>query len=297
MALPLPAPVIIACPQCGTRYQLDRAVLGEHGRIVQCAKCQHEWEARAPELPPQVEADAIFEDAEALLDAQFAREAAAAAAFGQGSPAADLRSAIAPRPRVDPDSAQRAEAALLHRHKQAFSRRRQTLHRQLPLARFRSAARVAAVGGLVLLVAGGVVWRQPLVEQFPDLAGVYAMAGLPVNVVGLEFADVRTLETLSEGSVVLTVSGRIVQVSDRLVSVPAVVVTLLGKDGSSLYEWSVTPDAHDLAPGEAVAFETRLTRPPPGAERLRLSFANARARPQAAAALPEPQPETTVGIR
>jgi predicted Zn finger-like uncharacterized protein len=293
MALAQPATVIIACPQCGTRYQLDRAALGD-GRVVQCASCQHEWMAYAPATPPPPPVpDVGFDEAaEDRLDATFAAEAAAAdaaPATAGGEPSiADIRRAIAPRPKVDADAARKAEAALLHRHKTAFSLRQQTLQRQLPMARLRGALRVGTVVALVILLAGGLVWRKQVVEQFPDLAGVYAAIGLPVNVVGLEFADVRTLATLSEGALVLTVSGKVVQVSDRIVQVPAIVVTLLGGTGAAVYEWSVTPPTRDLEPGESVSFETRLTQPPQGAERVRLSFANARARPVAAASPPQP---------
>jgi hypothetical protein len=95
---------------------------------------------------------------------------------------------------------------------------------------------------------------------------------LPVNVVGLRFTDVRTLESLQSGVEVLVVDGSVQSVSRRALDVPPIVVTLLDRQGSSLYAWSVTPKASRLRPGEAVAFETRLTGPPDNAVKVHLTF-------------------------
>ena len=57
--------MIIACPSCGARFNLDSAKLLPAGRNVRCAKCEHRWrqmpegydepaEIAAPEpLPPE----------------------------------------------------------------------------------------------------------------------------------------------------------------------------------------------------------------------------------------------------
>ncbi len=47
MNSPDPQTTVIACPHCGTRYQVPRATLGAGGRVVQCAHCQKSWQARA----------------------------------------------------------------------------------------------------------------------------------------------------------------------------------------------------------------------------------------------------------
>jgi hypothetical protein len=65
-------------------------------------------------------------------------------------------------------------------------------------------------------------------------------------------------------------------VADEEVGVPPIVVTLLGQGNAALYQWSVAARAAELEPGETVDFETRLTQPPPGATRVRLSFGASR---------------------
>lgn len=41
--------MIVTCPQCDTRYELDHNVLASHGRSVRCAKCSHVWTQRPPD--------------------------------------------------------------------------------------------------------------------------------------------------------------------------------------------------------------------------------------------------------
>src|SRR3546814_3884360 len=66
-------------------------------------------------------------------------------------------------------------------------------------------------------------------------------------------------------SPVLRVDARIDSIASHTIAVPPVVVGLLDAAGTSLYEWSVSADAPDLAPGEAVAFSTQLNAPPAAA--------------------------------
>ena len=69
------------------------------------------------------------------------------------------------------------------------------------------------------------------------------------------------------------VSAEIVGLNTDPVTVPQVIVTLLDPAGQGIYEWSVTPNVHDLMAGEHVAIETQLTMPPGNASSVRLSFA------------------------
>ena len=41
--------MIVTCPQCDTRYELDHNVLASHGRSVRCAQCSHVWTQRPPD--------------------------------------------------------------------------------------------------------------------------------------------------------------------------------------------------------------------------------------------------------
>ena len=281
MAAPSETSVIIACPSCGTRYQLAREALGKK-RMVKCAHCSTAWEALPaadPMPPPAPEPvaeprpeDELFTPAqEARLDREFEAVASTEAEEAPLKPLPDIVAAIAPKPKAKPAPDLNA---LLKKRQHAFVQRQLSLNKSLPLARLRSAARQIALAALIVVFAVMLLFRTEIVKQFPDLAGAYEVLGMGVNIVGLEFRDVRTLKSLRDGSEMLSVDARIVSVSDHAVVVPEVIVSLLDAHGASIYQWSVRPQARDLEPGEVIDLEAQLMRPPAGAEGVRLTFTN-----------------------
>ncbi|HET8729403.1 MAG TPA: MJ0042-type zinc finger domain-containing protein [Alphaproteobacteria bacterium] len=308
----MPAPsalmVQIACPHCGTRYQVAREMLGVRGRQVSCAHCGETWKAD-PVAADEPEPDVTFSDAdEEALDAVLAaaekasRPATAATnidrllADAETPPEIrrsieEIRAALAPRPKpepaADPAAADAAapEPELEHRRiARAFERRLRALARRLPTYRIRWVVRATGLCLLAALVAIGLGFRVEVVRALPAMAGVYAAIGLGVNVVGLDFADVKTLLSRHDGLDVLSVSATIHSVESHEVKVPPVVVTVSNGDGGQLYQWSVTPDAGELEPGETLDFATQLTSPPPGARDVTLSFSDQPGRPLPVAA-------------
>jgi predicted Zn finger-like uncharacterized protein len=275
------ATVVIACPHCGTRYQVPYATLGANGRDVQCAQCGQSWhaEAGAPP-PPAVDPDLLFPAEEAGLDFKFEEEerstvpgpvpAPIAPESGHDRTLAEIRAAIAPRPRQDPVNG--IDAKSLSRVQKSFSRRQRKLFGRLPFARMQRTARFAAFVLLLSMLVLGFSLRTDLVRWFPSLAGLYAAIGLPVNVVGLEFEDTKTINTLREGKVVMQVRARVRSVNPHATRVPPVLVSLLNDKGVAIYEWTVAPTVPDLEPGEIMDFTTEVNAPPPGAVSVRLSF-------------------------
>ena len=265
--------MIITCPHCQTKYQVTYEAIGSAGRKVQCAHCHQAWNEVARSDAPETSDDAA---AGALFDAMA--EDALDEAMG-----AEEKKAAAQKPAASPPSlnglAQGIDPAELKKRQQEFSRRQNAMISRLPLARLRRGARIAGVLLLAGILGGAYFWRVPIVERYPDLAGLYESIGLGVNVVGLEFADLETLKALSGGNDILTVSAQIVGQSNVPVAVPPVVVSLLDESGHAVYEWSVSPRVRDLMAGERATFDTRLSLPPSEAVRVRLSFAGRGAAP------------------
>lgn len=279
--------MIITCPHCQTRYQVAAEAIGARGRQVQCAHCMQAWQATpvapAPREVPKPAArrdDTMFDEmSEQQLDAAIEAEARAAPTGEVAAKASDHGAATDPPSKLD--------QALQRKRQRAFSRRQDSLTRRLPLARMRRMARIVALTTLVVVLCSLYFLRTAIVRQVPDMAGVYEKLGLAVNVVGLQFRDVRTLHTLREGKDVLIVNARIFSETGGSVIVPPVIVTLLAANGAALYAWSVTPAGSDLAPGEIIDFETQLTAPPDGAARVKLTFADGRVQSEAPAAMSE----------
>ena len=289
MSSPDLATAVIACPNCGTRYQVPRATLGAAGREVQCAQCSKSWHAEADAPPPvpvpaPPDDDLLFSAAEeAALDAAF--EAAAEAV--EPAPAvpptlpndpehektlAEIRAAIAPRPK----SVDAIDPALLTKNRRAFDKRQAHITRRLPMARFRRTARLGALVALLSVLLLGYSLRTDIVRLFPALAGLYAAVGLPVNVIGLAFEDPKTLTSFRDGKNVMLITARIRSIAGQAVPVPPVLVSLLDANGTPLYEWTVTPKATEMDPGEVFDFSTEVNTPPEGAVTVRLSFTTAR---------------------
>ncbi len=263
--------MIITCPHCQTKYQVTYEAIGSAGRKVQCAHCQQEWKQKAlSKSDSEAEGDKLFEDIkeDALDEAHQAEERAVAESLSERAERekrlADTNAAKAKSP---------TDAAEIKKREQAFSRRQSAMISSLPLARLRRTARVTGILILVAVTAIAYIARVPIVERYPDMAGLYSAVGLGVNVVGLDFTNLETLRTINDGQDVLIVSAQILGLRPDPSYVPPVVVSLLDNRGRSIYEWSVTSRARDLMAGERATFETRLTLPPKEAVRVRLSFA------------------------
>src|SRR5688500_8298381 len=72
MRSPQPLTVVIACPHCGTRYQVPPETLGTSGRKVSCAHCGKAWLAEAQSAGQSPDEDRLFTPSEeAALDREF----------------------------------------------------------------------------------------------------------------------------------------------------------------------------------------------------------------------------------
>lgn len=315
MAAPQSKTVVIVCPHCTTRYQVPSETVGPKGRQVSCAHCGKAWQAFAEKIiavapppgppspkilraPPKEPEDRMFDAAaEAELDAAFEAEQQAAADAAAGiapepeepvieppPSIEEIKASIAPKapPQAAPED-KPVDVQADKKRQKAFDQRQNSLTRQLPLARVRRTLRVTGLVTLVMLLGSGFSFRTEIVRLFPDLAGTYAALGLGVNIVGLEFRDVKTLLALRRGADVVQVDARIYSVAAGTVQVPPVVVTLLNDENLPLYEWSVASSVPTLESGQVVDFTTQVTAPPPGATKVRLTFGSSRLAINAAA--------------
>ena len=128
------------------------------------------------------------------------------------------------------------------------------------------------VAGIVLLLAAGLAARETIVRQLPWMARPYAALGLPVNIQGLEFRDVRSRIMAEAYQKVLTIDGQISNLRAETQSLPDLQLSLRDAAGREVYAWSAAPPKATLMRGETIQFRARLAAPPDAAQAVRVQF-------------------------
>jgi predicted Zn finger-like uncharacterized protein len=242
--------MILTCPDCATRYFVEDERLGEAGRSVRCGSCGGRWTAtpEAPlELTHEPETDAL--------------------AFGRASSepaAAELRDLPAEElPKV-------------------FRGRAQT-REKVREAATSGVVWAGLVAGFIFLLGLAVLMRQDISTLWPRAAGAYAMAGLPVNLVGLTIEGQHAQPALKDGHAVLAVSGALRNVRDRAVVAPPLRISVLDASGHPVAVEIADPGGAQIPPGEARHFLVDVVDPPASAANVDITFVlDAPKRPRAA---------------
>jgi predicted Zn finger-like uncharacterized protein len=238
--------MILTCPECTTRYQTDASQFAPDGRKVRCAKCGHVWH----QAPPAAEPEPGLEDT-----ASAAPEEPEAEPVEASKREAPTREAYAPSPRVEPAPTRFSPPSHL-------------------LERLGYGAGWAVLGIMVLAVVWSAVhYRQGIANLWPQSSSLYAAIGLPVNTRGLEFRDKSAHYEMQGGQDVLVITGDLVNITSRELSVPAIRVSLTDADKRELYHWNFSAGVSTLHPGQQASFRTRLPSPPPTARGIELRFA------------------------
>lgn len=135
-----------------------------------------------------------------------------------------------------------------------------------------TSARIAQIVAfiLILIVLAGIGWaavhyRQSVVRLWPESSGLYRVAGFAVNLGGVAFPEVEIRRAMQDGVATLSVSGRVVNVSDREQPIPRLRVVLFDDSKRELYRWTFDPGIRTLPPRGEHDFGTTLPSPPPDA--------------------------------
>jgi predicted Zn finger-like uncharacterized protein len=235
--------MLIVCPNCASTYSLTAEQLGR-GRTLRCAQCRHTWFAEPSSARPEPaapEPETLPAGAPALPSAAPRAEEPAGAAPAAKAP----RVRRPPKPKI-------------------------TLGRALGPV-MRPANLVAILLAAVLVV--GVAQRRKVVQLLPQTARLFAAIGLPVNLRGVAFADVRSGLVVDKDQTALVVEGEIRNVTRAPVQVASLSLDLRGKEGQTLYSWTAEPPKPVLDPGEAVPFRSRLVSPPADGHDIVVRFA------------------------
>lgn len=209
--------MILTCPNCDTQYFADESTIGESGRTVKCAACDHSW-------------------------------------F------------------VGPEGQTKSEKGPIAGAHEAYREK----VRQRRLRASRSAAVMAwlIVGSTFgAALAGGVLFRDRVVEVWPQSAATFKAVGLDVNRFGLEFLDTEAERYFDGTTPILEITGQVENSSGRERRSPFVRVLLLDENGKMIGESFAPITPAQIPAGKTASFSTRVENPPFEAFELELQFA------------------------
>jgi predicted Zn finger-like uncharacterized protein len=279
--------MLIVCPTCATAYQIQLAALGAAGRSVRCAQCKNTWFATAdsvvveqvavpatvpPRRPTAPPPPPEPEDFDAMAASDFSVEsvtppdpAAAAAAervLAESdapplAPTGQDEQAEASAAKFDPGAAEDIETIAARRARQASAERKAK-----PTVLQRILSLPVLIVALAAVLIGLVQARATVVRHFPQTASLFSMIGMPVNLRGLIFQDVKSKSEFHDGVMVLVVDGVIVNLTRNTLEVPRLRFSLRNGTGHEVYAWTALPSRPLLGSGDGLPFRTRLASPP-----------------------------------
>lgn len=164
-------------------------------------------------------------------------------------------------PQID-NAREDIETVAARRARSAAKRRRGKFRIPLPVA----------IAAMLVACAAMVGLRKDVVRHAPQLASLYASIGLPVNLRGLDFTDVKVGSEIRDGVPVLVVEGAIVSKVAMPVDVPRLRFSLRNISGAELYAWTAQPAQPVLEPGQRMPFRSRLASPPAEGHDVQVRF-------------------------
>jgi predicted Zn finger-like uncharacterized protein len=276
----------IVCPNCTTSYAVNPATFGDAGRTVRCARCKEVWLARPEDLSrPELRVPAM-----ATSQPEPEEDMSAWGVTDDDDTSQDVPVVESPSISADwpSDANHRSEdadwAAMAEQDSPAAMRpsssRFGALRRfvpAMPQLSFmpRHSLPIASVA-MFALVAALVIWRVDVVKLMPQTASFYQTVGLPVNVRGLAFKDVKVSSETVDGKPVLVIEGTIVSETRIPTAMPRLRFVVRDDHGTEIYAWSAVLDQPGLNPGDKAWFRSRLASPPAEARSIDVRFFNRR---------------------
>ena len=266
----------LVCPSCSTAFHVDPAALSAAGRTVRCSRCRITWfAAPASVVPEPVMADSM---SAGDTDQEGLASVASHAVLPEVVPWEDtVVVEIDASPPLAPGNLRGEESPVrkLPEHGEPTTPRRSTIPRRIQPKKGQGRSRLTAVTViLAAVVVGAIASRSTVVRAVPDLAGLYAAVGLPVNLRGLEFKGVKTTREMQDGISVLVIEGEVVNITGHPVELPRLRLGVLGPDNRELYSWTALLPRSILSDGEKISFRSRLASPPAEGREVLVRFLN-----------------------
>jgi len=230
--------MILTCPECATGYFVEDGQIRAAGRAVRCAACGHRWTAY-PERPLEL----VSSEAEGALA----------------------------KPAPEPEAAEPAQ--LTGEDLPRVFRGRAEEEKRMRQAAVTGAVWAAAALAVALVIGLALVFREGVVQAWPQTASLYAAIGLPVNITGLVIEQVLAEPSLQDGHATLAISGVIRNVTDHPVVAPPLRISLFNAQGKRVAGQIAALGNARVPAGETRHFVTSIFDPPFSASSLQVDFA------------------------
>ena len=125
---------------------------------------------------------------------------------------------------------------------------------------------------LICTIAALFTWRKDIVRYAPQMASLYGALGMPINLRGLSFTDIRISNDIYDGVPVIMIEGMIVSHATMAVDVPRLRFAVQNAAGHEVYTWTSVPTQPVLEAGARLPFKTRLASPPPDSHNVVVRF-------------------------
>lgn len=256
------------CPSCASAFEVNPSALEPNGRTVRCAQCRTTWYVPAPR--------------HSLVMADGSDAESSAAPVPEISTEDRLNHEVSAAEEPKPKIVKWEDAEVVVANGPSISPGRP--------AQARSPRRIASVSSgsgklrisplaacallLAITLTLGIAARQSVVRAAPETASLFAAIGLPVNLRGLEFQNVKTMREIQDGISVLAIEGEVENISTRAVELPRVRLSVLSENGAEIYSWTALLPRSILYPRERVPFRSRLASPPAAGTEIMVRFLN-----------------------
>ena len=292
--------MILTCPNCGTQYVVKDGAIPPVGRQVRCASCKHSWHQEpdaAPEAEPQAQAEPeeetiaeatlvaprsgpeaeerAYEEAvveEEAIDASEEAIAAPPEEFGEDVPTQG--------PALPEEEAERDVSAAPPQDWREppqpevqdddfgpFPEREDGVE---PRRRSRLAGLLLVV--LVVAAAAAAFWFLAPPE-WKARVGLTGSGESPLALVTTHMDRQR----LESGNELLTVTGRVINPTEKDQQVPPLRAELRSSTGQLVHSWTIAPPARSLPPGASASFNSAEVNVPPGGDELTITLGSPRA--------------------
>jgi predicted Zn finger-like uncharacterized protein len=289
--------MLIVCPSCTTAYRIELSTLGAAGRSVRCARCRAVWFASVTDVAPAALALTTGPDGSSAADAPERPPTQDPSAAGEAAREADgidrssdvppndaaavtIENAPSLVPAVAPENGSALVGTAAAGADIETLAARRARHANGTAKRRRSMRLSPGLPTIILVLAAALAallhWRASIVRVLPQTASLFAAVGLPVNLRGLSFDNVKTSLESREGVMVLVVDGTIANLTRQPLELPRLRFAVRNGAGYEVYAWTALPTQPTLGPGDSVPFRSRLASPPADGQDVIVRFFNRR---------------------